>query len=142
MQNSSTIFNPESGPTPAKLTDRLIRASSDAGYFDSAVCPFVNGRRCPSNPVGDRPAGRSCRKPALGVLDALRTRRHLGYRESMEWARDAGTVVDEITAAALSAPSRELLKLVELAINQVVKVILHDLFLILREAVENHSCNL
>jgi hypothetical protein len=57
-------------------------------------------------------------------LDALRTRRHLGYRESMEWARDAGTVVDEIAAEARSAPSRELLKLVELAIGRVVKVIL------------------
>ena len=58
-------------------------------------------------------------------LDALRTRRHLGYRESMEWANDAATVVDEITATAQTAPSRELLKLVELAINRVVKVILH-----------------
>lgn len=57
-------------------------------------------------------------------LDALRTRRHLGYRESMEWAREAGPVVDEIAATAHSAPSRELLKLVELAINRVVKVIL------------------
>ena len=43
----------------------------------------------------------------------------------MEWARDAGQVVDEITTAALSAPSRELLKLVQLATNRVVKVILH-----------------
>jgi hypothetical protein len=57
-------------------------------------------------------------------LDALRTRRHLGYRESREWAHDAGTVVDEITAAAQNTPSRELLKLVELAINRIVKVIL------------------
>jgi hypothetical protein len=58
-------------------------------------------------------------------LDELRTRRHLGYRESMEWATDAGTVIDEITATSHSAPSRELLKLVELAIGRVVKVILH-----------------
>lgn len=58
-------------------------------------------------------------------LDALRTRRHLGYRESMEWADDAGTVVDEITATAQSAPSRDLLKLVELALNRVVKVIMY-----------------
>jgi len=57
-------------------------------------------------------------------LDALRTRRHLGYRESIEWADDAGPVVDEIAAAAHSSPSRELLKLVELAINRVVKMIL------------------
>ena len=57
-------------------------------------------------------------------LDALRTHRHLGYRQSMEWAQDASAVVDEITSAAQSTPSRELLKLVELAINRVVKVIL------------------
>lgn len=57
-------------------------------------------------------------------LDALRTRRHLGYRESMEWARDAGIVIDEIAAEARNAPSQELLKLVELAIGRVVKVIL------------------
>jgi len=58
-------------------------------------------------------------------LDALRTRRHLGYRESMEWADDALIVVDEITATAQSAPSRDLLKLVELALNRVVKVIMY-----------------
>jgi len=49
----------------------------------------------------------------------------MGYRESMGWADDAGTVVDEIAATAQSAPSRELLKLVELALNRVVKVIMH-----------------
>jgi uncharacterized Zn finger protein len=58
-------------------------------------------------------------------LDGLQTRRHLGYRESMEWADDATTVVDEITATAQTAPSRDLLKLVELALNRVVKVIMH-----------------
>ena len=35
-------------------------------------------------------------------LDGLRTRRHLGYRESMAWANDADIVVDEITATAPS----------------------------------------
>ena len=58
-------------------------------------------------------------------LDALRTRRHLGYRESMAWADDAGTVVDEIAATAHNAPSRDLLKLVELALNRVVKTIMY-----------------
>ncbi len=43
----------------------------------------------------------------------------------MGWARDAGHVVDEIAAEARRAPSRELLKLVEMAINRVVKVIFH-----------------
>ena len=58
-------------------------------------------------------------------LDSLRTRRHLGYRESMAWADDAMIVVDEIASTAETAPSRELLKLVELAVGRVVKVIMY-----------------
>ena len=54
----------------------------------------------------------------------LRTRRHLDYREANEWALDAGAVVDEIEAEATLNPSRELLKLVELSVGRVVKVIL------------------
>ncbi len=42
----------------------------------------------------------------------------------MEWARDAGPIIDEISAEAERSPSRELLKLVELAINRVVRTIL------------------
>jgi len=57
-------------------------------------------------------------------LDGLRTRRHLSYRESMAWADDAMIVVDEMAATAESEPSRELLKLVELAVGRVVKVIM------------------
>lgn len=53
----------------------------------------------------------------------LRTRRHLDYREANEWALDAGAVVDEMEAEA-ARPSRELLKLVELSVGRVVKVIL------------------
>jgi hypothetical protein len=58
-------------------------------------------------------------------LDSLRTRRHLDYRESMAWAADAMIVVDEIAATAESAPSRDLLKLVELAVGRVVKTIMY-----------------
>ena len=58
------------------------------------------------------------------VDGALRTRRFLGYRESMEWAYDAAPVVDELAKQAVVAPSRELLALVERAIGHVVKVIL------------------
>ena len=54
----------------------------------------------------------------------LRTRRHLDYREANEWALDAGAVVDEIEAEAERNPSRELLKLIELSVGRVVKVIL------------------
>ena len=55
---------------------------------------------------------------------ALRTRRFLGYRESIEWARNAAPVVDELAKQAVVAPSPELLALVERAIGHVVKVIL------------------
>lgn len=58
-------------------------------------------------------------------LDSLRSRRHLDYRESMAWADDALIVVDEIAATAETAPSRELVKLVELAVGRVVKVIMY-----------------
>jgi hypothetical protein len=58
------------------------------------------------------------------VDGALRTRRYLGYRESIDWAHDAAPVVDELAKQAVVAPSRELLALVERAIGHVVKVIL------------------
>jgi uncharacterized Zn finger protein len=54
----------------------------------------------------------------------LRTRRHLDYREANEWALEAGVVVDAMEAEAASNPSRDLLKLIELSVGRVVKVIL------------------
>jgi hypothetical protein len=59
------------------------------------------------------------------AFDDLRTRRQLDYRESIDWARDAGAVVDEIAAAAEATPSRELLALVQLAVGRVAKLIEH-----------------
>ena len=56
--------------------------------------------------------------------NVLRTRRHLDYSEANEWALDAGVVVDSMEAEAESNPSRELLKLIELSVGRVVKVIL------------------
>jgi hypothetical protein len=55
----------------------------------------------------------------------LRTRRFLGYRESSEWARAARPVVEELRLVAASAPSRDLVVLVERAVGHVVKVIMH-----------------
>ena len=55
----------------------------------------------------------------------LRTRRFLGYRESMEWARSARPIVAELEAAVRTSPSRELVELLQRAIGHVVKVILH-----------------
>ena len=65
----------------------------------------------------------------LGVLRmevdrGLRTRRYLGYRESSEWACDAEPVIDALTGAVASSPSRELVELVQRATGHVVKVIL------------------
>jgi hypothetical protein len=54
---------------------------------------------------------------------ALRTRRFLGYRESVEWARAARPVVTELDAAVRAGPSRELVELLERGIAHVVKVI-------------------
>jgi hypothetical protein len=66
-----------------------------------------------------------------GDLRALRaevdrglwTRRFLGYRESVEWARAARPVVTELDAAVPAGPSRELVELLERGIAHVVKVI-------------------
>ena len=54
----------------------------------------------------------------------LRTRRFLGYRESMEWARAARPVVAELEAAARESPSAELVELLQRAIGHVVKTML------------------
>ena len=43
-----------------------------------------------------------------GVDGALRTRRFLGHRESIEWAQDATPVVDELAKQAVIAPFRQL----------------------------------
>jgi hypothetical protein len=53
----------------------------------------------------------------------LRTRRFLGYRESMAWAREARPVVAELERAVEAAPSRELVELLRRAVGHVVKVI-------------------
>jgi hypothetical protein len=53
----------------------------------------------------------------------LRTRRFLGYRESVEWARAARPVVTELDAAVRAGPSRELVELLERGIAHVGRVI-------------------
>jgi len=53
----------------------------------------------------------------------LRTRRFLGYREGMEWARTARPILAELEKAVDSAPSRELVELLQRAISHVIKVI-------------------
>ena len=53
----------------------------------------------------------------------LRTRRFLGYREAMDWARTARPIITELEAAVDTAPSRELVELLQRAISHLVKVI-------------------
>lgn len=53
----------------------------------------------------------------------LRTRRFLGYRESVEWAHAARPVLTELEAVVRTTPSQELVELLERGISHVVKVI-------------------
>lgn len=64
----------------------------------------------------------------LGQLRAevdrgLRTRRFLSYRDSVEWARAARPVLNELEAVVRTAPSQGLVELLERGISHVVKVI-------------------
>jgi hypothetical protein len=58
------------------------------------------------------------------VDDRLRTRRHLDYWASTEWARDAAPVVDALAAEVDDRPSAELVGLLQRAAAHLVKVIL------------------
>jgi len=61
---------------------------------------------------------------AVEVDSGLRTRRHLGYWESSEWAGEARPVVAALAEAVEAGPSRELVELLQRAVGHVVKVIL------------------
>ena len=58
------------------------------------------------------------------VDSGLRTRRHLGYWESSEWAAEARPVVVALAEAVDASPSRELVELLQRAVGHVVRVIL------------------
>ena len=105
----------------AEIIDRLDEAT--AKMFLERAATESSGIAAAVRLASAGPADRVAilRAEADGVL---RTRRHLDYREANEWALDAGVVVDAIEAEAESNPSRELLKLIELSVGRVVKVIL------------------
>ena len=65
------------------------------------------------------------RELRVEVDRGLRTRRFLGYRESVEWARAARPVITEFEAAVRAAPSQDLVELLERGVAHVVKVIQH-----------------
>jgi uncharacterized Zn finger protein len=52
----------------------------------------------------------------------LRTRRFLDYRQSLEWARAAQPILAELSVATESAPSQELVELLQRAVGHVIKV--------------------
>ena len=58
------------------------------------------------------------------VDDGLRTRRHLDYWGSPAWARDAAPVVDALAEEVATAPSAELVVLLQRAAGHLVTVIL------------------
>jgi hypothetical protein len=60
------------------------------------------------------------------VDSGLRTRRHLGYWESSEWAAEARPLVGSLAEAVDAGPSRELVELLQRAVGHVVKVILRS----------------
>lgn len=53
----------------------------------------------------------------------LRTRRHLDYWQSSQWAVEAAPIVDALADAVATEPSPELVALLERAVGHVVKVI-------------------
>jgi hypothetical protein len=55
----------------------------------------------------------------------LRTRRFISYAESTGWAQSAQTVVAELERVVETAPSRDLVELLQRAIGHVVKVLLN-----------------
>lgn len=71
-------------------------------------------------------AGESERMVVLkaAVDDGLRTRRHLDYWASSAWARDAAPVVNALAEEVATAPSAELIVLLQRAAGHLVKVIM------------------
>lgn len=71
-------------------------------------------------------AGESDRMEVLkaAVDDGLRTRRHLDYRGSSAWARDAAPVVDALAGEVAAGSSGELVVLLQRAAGHLVKVIM------------------
>src|SRR5215210_5000265 len=59
------------------------------------------------------------------VERGLRTRRFLDYGESAGWARAAQPIIAELENAVEAAPSRSLVELLQRAVGDVVKVIMH-----------------
>lgn len=109
------------GPTVSDLVDRLDEDVVRRLLGDAAVRDEETGRA-----VRLAAAGPSERLEVLAaeVDSGLRTRRHLGYWESSEWAAEARPMVAALADAVEDGPSRELVELLQRAVGHVVKVIL------------------
>jgi len=100
-----------------RLDDEVVRRLlADAGGRDEETARAVRLAA----------AGPSERLAVLAteVDSGLRTRRHLGYWESSEWAAEARPVLTVLAEAVEAGPSRELVELLQRAVGHVVKVIL------------------
>lgn len=108
-------------PTVSDLVDRLDEEVVRRLLLDAAARDEERGRA-----VRLASAGPSQRLEVLAaeVDSGLRTRRHLGYWESSEWAAEARPVVAALADAVEDGPSRELVELLQRAVGHVVKVIL------------------
>jgi hypothetical protein len=108
-------------PTVSELVDRLGEDVVRRLLGDAAVRDEETGRA-----VRLAAAGPSERLEVLAaeVDSGLRTRRHLGYWESSEWAAEARPVVAALADAVEDGPTRQLVELLQRAAGHVVKVIL------------------
>ncbi len=111
----------------AAQTRRLTRRSR---CWASPRCARSSGRRSERHAEVEREV-RLVASRASGDLAqlraevdrGLRTRRFLDYRDAIAWARAARPILGELERLSRSAPSQELVELLQRAVGHVVKVL-------------------
>ena len=116
---------PALGPDEVELVDEVVARLDDA-VARRLLVGAAEWHEDVMRAVRLAAAGESERLAALkaAVDDGLRTRRHLDYWGSSAWARDAAPVVDALAEEVTSAPSAELVVLLQRAVGHLVKVVL------------------
>ena len=122
-----------SSPMPAQGSDEVEPVDEVVARLDDAVArrllvSAAEWHEDVMRAVRLAAAGESERLAVLkaAVDDGLRTRRHLDYWGSSAWARDAAPVVDALAEEVTSAPSAELVVLLQRAAGHLVRVILRS----------------
>ncbi|MBA2348667.1 MAG: hypothetical protein H0V81_10270 [Solirubrobacterales bacterium] len=111
-------------PGPEQTTDELLAALDESalrGIVRSALNRHADVER-EVRLVAARGSG-DLGQVRVEVDRGLRTRRFLDYRASMAWAQEARPIVSELEALSESAPSTELVELLQRAVGHVVKVL-------------------